>query len=227
MVLPSRCAGCGAERVDVGGGGFCAPCWRALPRFAPDSTCPRCALPTGGASCRSCAASSSPAESAVAYGPYEGRMKRLVHAIKFEGYDLATAPAAALLSETVRRASSAAGLDAVVPVPSTRRRNRERGYDPAALLGEELARRLDLPFFPALRRIRETPPQSALSRIDRRANVAGAFRARASARGRSLLVVDDVMTTGATAFAAAGALRDAGARRVVLAVLARTPEPDA
>ncbi|HQR47417.1 MAG TPA: phosphoribosyltransferase family protein, partial [Thermoanaerobaculia bacterium] len=119
------------------------------------------------------------------------------------------------------------GLDAVVPIPSPRRRNRERGYDPAALLGEELARRLDLPLLPALSRVKETPPQSRLTAAERRANVAGAFRARASAAGRSLLVVDDVLTTGATAFAAAEALRAAGARRVALAVLARTPERDA
>ncbi len=153
-------------------------------------------------------------------------MKRLVHAMKFQGFDIAAAPAGARLADAVRREGIDAP-DAVVAVPSTRGRNRERGYDPGALLAEELGRRLSLRILLALTRVRETPPQSALGASERRSNVAGAFRGRPIAAGRSLLLVDDVMTTGATAFTAAGALRDAGARRVDLAILARTPEPDA
>jgi ComF family protein len=163
----------------------------------------------------------------IAVGPYEGVLKRLIIALKFEGHDIAAGPAAARLAKAVRATALTEGLDGLTPVPSTRRRNNDRGYDPAVLLGEELARRLSLQFLPALRRIRETPPQSALTASERRANVAGAFRARPSAAGRSILLVDDVMTTGATAFAAASALWSAGARRVIVAVLARTPEPDA
>ena len=167
-----------------------------------------------------------PLAAAVALGPYEGGLRRLVHALKFDGHDILAAPAASRLATEVRR-RGLDGVDAVVPIPSTGRRNRERGYDPAALLGEALARRLGLRLLPALVRVKEAPPQSLLNAAERRANVAGAFRARASAAGRSLLVVDDVLTTGATAFAAADALRAAGARRVAVAVLARTPEPDA
>ncbi len=154
-------------------------------------------------------------------------MKRLVTTLKFEGFDIAAAPAALLLARAIRESGRAAGLDGLTPLPSTGRRNRHRGFDPAALLAEALAWRLGLPLLPALRRVRETPPQSALTAPERHANVAGAFRGRPSAAGRSILLVDDVMTTGATAFAAAAALRAAGARRVVAAVLARTPEPDA
>jgi len=224
-VVPSRCAGCGGKRRDLGGGGLCADCWEALPCFAPETTCPRCALPTGGGTCRGCENAPPPVAGAVALGPYDGALKRLVHALKFEGHDILAAPAAARLAPEVRR-RGLHGVDAVVPIPSTRRRNRERGYDPAALLGEELARRLALRLFPALVRAKETPPQSTLTAAARRANVAGAFRARAAAEGRSLLLVDDVLTTGATAFTAAETLRAAGARHVFLAVLARTPERD-
>ncbi len=224
MIVPSRCAGCASPRREIGGGGLCAACWAGLPRFEPDTTCPGCALPTGGAPCRGCAAAPPPVARTVAFGPYEGGLKRLVHVLKFEGHDILAAPAAARLAETLRRAG-VGPLDAVVPVPSTRRRNRERGYDPAALIGEALARRLSLALLPALRRVVETPPQSALTASQRRSNVAGAFRALASADGRSLLVTDDVLTTGATVFAAAEALRAAGASRIAVAVLARTPEP--
>ncbi len=224
MLVPSRCAGCGSPRIDVGGGGFCAACWQGLPRFEPGATCPRCALPTGGGTCRLCMAGPPPVARTVAFGPYEGNLRRVVHALKFEGHDIVAAPAAARLAETVRRAGIGP-VDAVVPVPSTRRRNRERGYDPAALMGGELAGRLSLPLLPTLRRVGETPPQSSLTAAERLANVAGAFRARPSAVGRSFLLVDDVLTTGATAFAAAEALLAAGALRISVAVLARTPEP--
>jgi len=224
MIVPSRCAGCDSPRYGIGGGGFCAACWSGLPRFEPGATCPGCALPSDGDRCRSCRAVPPPVERTVAFGPYEGTLRRLVHVLKFEGHDILARPAATRLAVTVRRAGLDA-LDAVVPVPSTRRRNRERGYDPAALIGGELAGRLALPFLPALKRIVETPPQAALTAAERRANVAGAFRAGTAVAGRSLLLVDDVLTTGATAFAAAEALRTAGARRISIAVLARTPEP--
>jgi predicted amidophosphoribosyltransferase len=126
------------------------------------------------------------------------------------------------------------GLDTVVcGVPSTRARNRERGYDPGPLLGLEAARHLGLPFRQLLLRARSggggrgsgQPPQSSLPAGERRRNVAGAFTALPRVRGLSLLLVDDVMTTGATAFEAAATLRSAGAASVRLLVLARTPLP--
>ncbi|MBK9089030.1 MAG: ComF family protein [Holophagales bacterium] len=116
---------------------------------------------------------------------------------------------------------------AVVPVPSTTRRNRDRGYDPGGLLAEEVARQLGRPLRALLSRVREAPPQSALPAAERRRNVHGAFRSSPSARGAHLLLVDDVMTTGATAFEAARTLRAAGAAHVDLLVLARTPETEA
>jgi ComF family protein len=153
-------------------------------------------------------------------------MRALVLAFKFRGYDILAGPASDRLADLAWRAGLVRDRDALVPVPSTRRRNRERGYDPAGLLAEELGRRLGLSVTAGLRRIRDTVPQSSLPASRRPANVAGAFEGSPGAAGRSLLLVDDVVTTGATAFAAADALRRAGAIRVDLLVLARTPEPD-
>lgn len=128
------------------------------------------------------------------------------------------------MAAVARRARLDGTPDAVVPVPSTARRNRERGYDPGALLAEEVARRLRRPLRALVSRRRESPPQSTVPAAERRANVRGAFSASRAARDLRLLLVDDVMTTGATVFEAARALRAAGAVDVDLLVLARTPE---
>ena len=224
LLFPSCCAACGAARRGVGGGGLCRSCWRALPRLEAGSACEACALPGAAPLCRACLADAPPVSRAAAVARYEGVARRLVHAFKFRGHDILAAPAAALMAAEAHARALDDGLDAVVPVPSTPRRNRERGYDPAVLLAAETARRLGRPCRPLLSRTRESAPQSSFPAGERRRNVRGAFAASPRARSLRLLLVDDVMTTGATAFEAARALRAAGAADVALLVLARTPE---
>ena len=113
-------------------------------------------------------------------------------------------------------------FDVIVPVPLHRARERERGFNQAALLARRIGRRLAVPTRPRwLARIRPTRPQSELSAGERRANVRGAFRASRRVAGRHVLVVDDILTTGATVDACARALRDAGAQRVGVLTVAR------
>ncbi len=226
LLVPSRCAVCDAPRCGTGGGGVCPACWAALPVLRPDAACPRCALPGDGGTCASCRRDPPPVSRSVAYGLYAGGLKTLVAAFKFRGWDLLAPPCGARLAEAARATRLAEGADALVPVPSTRRRNRARGYDPAALLAESAARCLSLPFRELLSRTRDTRPQSELPAAERRANVDGAFAASTSARGRVLVLVDDVSTTGATLFSAARALAFAGAAEIRGLVLARTPEPE-
>ena len=223
-IVPSTCAGCGAERTEVGGAGACRRCWDAIPELDPASACPRCALPTAGDACRDCGSAPPPISRAAAFGEYDGTLRSLIRAYKFHGFDLLSAPFSQRLARLAGSSGLAEGDPDVVGVPSTGRRNRQRGFDPGVLLARETARRLGLRTVPALRRVRSSPPQSRLSRPDRAANMADAFVAT-SAAGRPILLVDDIVTTGATAFAAARALHRAGASRVHLLVLARTLAP--
>lgn len=224
LVFPSCCAACGTVRRTTGGGGLCRACWSALPLLDAGSACAACALPSAAPLCRSCRAAAPPASRTVALVRYEGVARRLVHALKFRGHDILAARAGALMAAAARSRGLHEGLGAIVPVPSTARRNRERGYDPGALLAEEVARRLGRPLRPLLSRVREAPAQSTVPAAERQRNVRGAFAASARTRGLRLLLVDDVLTTGATAFEAARTLRAAGASSVDILVLARTPE---
>ncbi len=223
LVLPSLCVACGSPRRGFGGGGACTACWRSVAAPEPGS-CFLCALPSEGSPCPACRRSPPPVSAAAAAGAYEGTLRRLVRSFKFEGHDILAPHFAERMARAARESGVAEGVDTLCAIPSTRARNRERGYDPGPLLALETARLLRLPFASLLARTRATVPQSSLPAAARHANVAGAFTAPGRARGRILLLVDDVMTTGATAFEAAASLRAAGAASVRLLVLARTPQ---
>lgn len=187
------CPGCGLR--SAGRHGMCAVCRRAGPR--PGST------------------------AALAWlGPYGGPLGRAVRALKYRGATRAARWMGVRLAATVRSAGWRPEL--VCPVPLHVSRLSARGYNQAALVGLALARALGLPFAQALARTRATAPQARLARRARAANVAGAFRADGDAvAGRSVLLVDDVLTTGATAQACRAALLAAGAREVRVVVVAR------
>lgn len=151
--------------------------------------------------------------------PFDAVVRRLKFGrLDYLGGHLGRALAAELAGELVL-----GGGELVVPLPLHWRRRLARGFDQARAIAGPLAAALGLPLVPALRRRRATPPQSGLGRAERLANPQGAFAVRrpASVRGRDLLLVDDVATTGATLDAAARALRQAGAARVVAVVAAR------
>jgi ComF family protein len=129
-------------------------------------------------------------------------------------------PLSRLLLAAVARTTR---FDAIVPMPLHWLRRWHRGFNQAELLARGLARPLGIPVVPALVRARATAPQAGLTRAQRRANVSGSFRVRrhAAVAGAHVLLVDDVMTTGATLSAAASALKRAGARRITAITIAR------
>jgi ComF family protein len=173
------------------------------------------------AACAACRAAPPPFDYARAAAPYGGAVREAVHALKFGGRRSLARPLADLLGE---QCGALDAVDALVPVPLARARERERGFNQAVLLGERLGERLGVRVRPRwLARLRDTVPQSDLTAPERRANVAGAFAAAPAVRGRHVVIIDDVVTTGATVGECARALRAAAARRVGVLAVARVP----
>jgi ComF family protein len=154
---------------------------------------------------------------------YPGTASKLVLRLKYAGERWQAFGLGERLGRAVAAAPFAADVDAVLPIPLARDRRRERGYNQAALLAAEAARTIRRPMREGwLRRTGTTLSQEGLSRAARRRNVKGRFRVRARrVRGKTVLLVDDVLTTGATLSEAARALRRAGAKAVYAAVVAR------
>jgi ComF family protein len=202
---------------------LCPACDADLPRLA-GTLCPRCALPSpGSAVCGRCLADAPHYDATVAALAYRFPADTLVHSLKFRG-QLALAPLMGdLLIEKIRER-----IDLVVPVPLSRERLRERGYNQAAEIARHIAKkrrvRLELTF---IARERNTQAQADLPWSERARNVRGAFRCERSLDGAAIAVVDDVMTTGATLDELAATLKRAGAARVVNWIIARTLPPDA
>lgn len=203
---------------------------RALALIAP----PECAccgelVSWRDALCGACSRGVIPSRTRVATldvyaaGGYDGPLSAAVKRLKYAGRADLARPLGALVAHAVEGAEAA---DVVVPVPLHPRRLAERGFNQSALLGRVVAARLGIAFAPlALRRERETPAQASLDAAQRAANVRGSFGPRRpdQLRGASVVLVDDVVTTGATAAACADAVIAAGGRTVCVAALALRP----
>jgi len=237
LALGLRCAVCAAPLETVAAGAACPACWSAVPRYAPP-WCARCGVPLPPwrrtslalGCCAWCRRAPGYISRLRAAGPYDGALRGAIHALKYGRRPSVAGPLGALMRHA--GAEILAEADAVVPVPLHSWRAWRRGFNQADLL----ARRLGLPVWPLLRRIRATPPQAALGAGARRRNVRGAFAlgplrqwpaalawahafhplepVRNRLRGASVVLVDDVCTTGATLEACAQVLRDAGAREI-------------
>lgn len=187
--------------------------------------CPACGVRPAGAvgCCEPCRARSAhPGHDGdcLWLGAYEGPLGRLARALKYGSATNLSHWLGGALAEQVTRLGWRP--DVVCPVPLHATRRRRRGFNQAELLARAMAAALGVPCRPLLLRHRATLPQATLGRGARAANVAGAFVARPPGiAGHSVLLVDDVLTTGATVAACAAALRLAGARRVRVAVVAR------
>jgi len=172
-------------------------------------------------------------DAAYSFGFYENELRKLIHLFKYGRIQTLAAPLGRLLAHALPREQS---FDVIVPMPLHWRKRWQRGFNQAELLAREIGRRTHVPVQNALRRVRYTESQAGLTSAKRRENVSGVFQASRRAGffsalfraktpkaldGLSVLLIDDVMTTGATAASCARALKRAGARKVTLLTLAR------
>jgi ComF family protein len=223
--LPQQCALCAAP---CGALLVCGACSEQLPRIA--RACPRCALPsTSGLVCGACLARPPHFVAAFAAFAYAFPLDRLLHAFKYGGRlahaDFFAASLAECVADDIARRLDRLCPDALVALPLAPTRQRERGFDQAAEIARRVAQLTGVPKVQGLHRTRDTPAQAALPWKERAANVRGAFAADPSLAGLHIAIVDDVMTTGATLSAAAGAVLRAGARAVEVWAVARTLPP--
>ena len=213
LLLPQRCLVCGLP-----GGQVCACCRSALRRIDPPF-CERCGAPTAWPvrRCAECAGRRLAFARAREAVEYDEPVRRVVAAWKERGLRRIAVWAAAVVAEEVARPTAAC----LAWVPGDPDRRLRRGHHAAERLALELAIVWELPALPLLARAGGSSPQRGKSRRDRRRNAAGAFRPSAPIPSQVVLV-DDVYTTGATANAAASALRRGGARHVEVVTFART-----
>lgn len=217
LLFPRWCLGCGKE-----GGYFCPACEGKLTKNK-SPLCPRCGCPqTEGRLCAACAREPSALEGIRAPFRFEGLVREAVHQFKYRNLRALAEPLAGYLYAYA--VQNPVPGDILVPVPVHAKRLRERGYNQSELLARQLGKLSGLPVVSgSLVRLKATGPQaSSASREERRRNVARAFACRDERlKGRKILLIDDVATSGATLGAAAEALKRAGASSVCGLVLAR------
>lgn len=227
ILLAQSCALC---QLPSAAAPICAACAQDLPVLS-ETRCPQCALPLSAPqnACPDCARHRPHFDTAHAAWAYDFPIDSLIRDFKY-GHHLYLggffaehlARVLALGLSTTRQPRP----DLIVPMPLHPNRLRTRGFNQAAEIARHLAKHLDIPCaFHALIRVHDTPPQAGLHRDERWRNLVGAFACTQPLTDKRILLVDDVLTTGASLSACADILRSAGASRVDVAVVARTPEP--
>jgi ComF family protein len=229
LLLPRSCVACEARLPDEEVTLACGTCWSRLP-VLPNPQCARCGYPLPEGECRWCLLLPPyvRAVRSVCWVP-EGVGGDLVHAFKYDGWHALAPGLAARMARVAWPADVTAERTALVPVPLSSRRLRERGFNQSALLADALGARLRLDVWPAvLERTHFTSSQTRLTPEERLRNVSGVFRVGgdpARLRGAHLVLVDDVVTTAATLNACAAALFAGGARIISYVTFGRARLP--
>lgn len=217
LLFPPRCVHCGTD-----GSLFCDTCETASTRLRPDETCRTCALPSPTSTCEICFAEPPALNRAVAVFTYQPEIRDAIAALKYK--DIRTiAPRLGTLMAEIMPDPSRNQVDALVPVPVSRPRMRSRGYNQSELLTRRIAAINDIEIRSGLliRSIDHGPQARAGSLEERAENVTGAFSVNGNVDGLRIMLIDDVMTTGATLNSCAKALNNSGASWVGSLVLAR------
>ena len=206
----------------------CPTCRTAIKPIQPPY-CPRCGLPEpfgdgAGYLCGQCLQEKRYFEVHRSSGLYEGALKEAIHTFKYKGVFPLVRLFGDLLQPTLQTLSREYSFDVMIPVPLHFRRLRERGFNQALLLVKELSKRIVIPYEGrVLKKIKDTPVQISLKKRERRKNLIGVFQVKDSKAiiGKSVVLVDDVYTTGTTVNECSRALLKAGAERVAVLTVAR------
>ena len=226
--LPPKCPFCGNFADSFSPERPCPSCLSRL-KFFSSPRCPRCGTGFPSTSdrdhlCSACLSAEPPFGKARSLCPYEGLIAETITRFKFGGVARLARPLGVLLAEYQDPEFPFSEIDLLIPVPLHTRRLRERGFNQSLLLARQVSQRRSIPLnFTALQRSRQTQPQTQLSGPERRKNVRGAFEVRSAEAlaGKRVLLIDDVLTTGATVQECAKALVDAGVKSVDVLTLAR------
>lgn len=216
LVFPSKCLGCGK-----GGAFLCPDCRDSLPRLLPPF-CDGCAEPTKHTRfCARCVRTPLAIDGVRAPFLMQGTIRDMVHALKYKDLRALAPTLAGLLADYL--SANPLQWDLLMAVPIHKRRERQRGYNQAALLTKELSKLVQTTFATGLVRTKDSPPQAkSQSMEERRANVQDAYQYRGEPlEGKRILLVDDVCTTGSTLDACASVLKASGAAQVWGLTLAR------
>lgn len=219
ILYPSQCPTCGTSSDVFNLSPICISCWSGIKRYRGPS-CRVCALPVVSEDskvCGQCLKKAPPFSKVIAYGLYEDILAEAINQLKFHGIKR--------ISKRLGRLLLSLDLpetDGIVPVPMTIKRLRERGFNQSLLIARVIAKESKVPLLmDTLLKKKETPPQIGLSAKERLLNLKNAFEVKGNMKGLRLLLVDDVMTTGATVTECSKVLVKAGAEEVIVLTLAR------
>ncbi len=219
FVFPSACPSCGNPTDSLSSAPFCNQCWQSIERYTGPS-CSVCGvhLVSGYSDrCLHCLEDPPAYTQARSFTHYEGIVASVIHHFKFLGIRRLSKPLAEFLLFY-----DTEGIDAVIPVPLSPSGLKNRGFNQALLLSLHLSRERKIPLLmDVLRKVLDTPPQVGLSAKERAANVKKTFACTGTLTGMNMLLIDDVMTTGATVNACSKQLLSAGAKSVSVLTLAR------
>lgn len=220
MLFPQRCPVCNKEAHDSSALPLCPDCWGSITPYRGPA-CRQCGVPTVSVHtglCQSCIADPPAFSRAISYGIYEGALKEAIHLLKFNKHRRLAKPLAELLAEF-----DLAGSDALIPVPVHLNQLRQREFNQTALIAKHLGKLIHIPLMiDGLKKVKDTAAQIDVDRKERLRNLKKAFAAAETVKGRRILLLDDVITTGATMRECAQTLTKAGAAEVTVVALARS-----